>query len=133
MSSNRPAERPPLAAPTSPAHKVSILPSSLTGRLVLTSIALVAGVSIVVAVVTTLALRDFLFQRLDDQLAQAVVRFEGVYPADPDDAPAQFCQGPHGPSVRIPGQGPGSLSGFLGGSCPHAEVINQSGYPEIGR
>ena len=105
--------------------------TTLTGRLVLTSIALVAGVSLVVGVVTTLALRSFLIERLDDQLAEAYGRAEGVYPGDSDALPGQLCvpdeQRPHG---RIPGQGVGALTGVLGGSCSYAEIVDeQSGRP----
>lgn len=131
MSSNRPAEtRTPIPEPTGAgASSVSFLPSTLTGRLVLTSIVLVAGVSIVVAVVTTLALRGFLFQRLDDQLQAAVGRVEGAYSRGLDLPPNVTCvEEPHGGDL-IPGQGPGAISGFLGGTCPHVEVIDESGHP----
>ena len=135
MSSSRPTDetaRTPLPDPPASARRrPSLLPTTLTGRLVLTSIALVAGVSLVVAVVTTLALRSFLIQRLDDQLAAAYGRAEGSYPGGPDALPAELCvqdeQRPHG---RIPGQGVGALTGVLGGNCSYAEIVDeQSGRP----
>jgi two-component system, OmpR family, sensor kinase len=124
MSSSPLPEPPTRTRPT-------LLPTTLTGRLVLTSIALVAGVSLVVAVVTTLALRGFLIQRLDDQLAEAYGRAEGVYPGDPGALPGQLCvsdeQRPHG---RVPGQGVGALTGVLGSSCSYAEIVDeQTGRP----
>ncbi len=106
--------------------RLGFLPSTLTGRLVLTSIALVAAVSIVVTAVTTLALRSFLLHRLDDQLQSAVGRSANVF-YGPDVA-AYLCRpGPRGPTSRIPGQGPGALAGVLGDRCPHAQVITDAG------
>ncbi len=128
MSSSQPTERLTPQAPR-PA-RVGFLPSTLTGRLALTTIALVAVVSIGVAAVTTLALRSFLLQRLDDQLQSAVDRSVGVFYGP--DAEAYLCRsGPRGPTSRIPGQGPGALDGVLDGRCPHAQVITDSGRPEV--
>ena len=80
MSSN-----PPPDAATR--RRFSFLPTTLTGRLVLTSITLVAAVSIVVAVVTTLALRSFLLDRLDDQLHEATAALKApcrtTFPSHP--------------------------------------------------
>jgi len=95
----------------------------------LTSIGLVALVSIVVAAVTTLALRSFLLHRLDDQLQSAVGRSADVF-YGPDVAAFLCREGPHGPTRRIPGQGPGALEGVLGGRCPRAEVVTESGRSE---
>ncbi len=62
---------------------------SLTSRLVLTAVALVAVVCLLCAVATTLAMRSYLNGRLDDQvrenLAQATERRGG-----PDDGPGRF-------------------------------------------
>ncbi len=130
MSSNQPTDR-PVAPPPPPARSArsGFLPATLTGRLVLTTIALVAVVSIGVAAVTTLALRSFLMQRLDDQLASAVDRSVGVFYGP--DAGSFLCRsGPRGATNRIPGQGPGTLDGVLGGPCAYAQVITESGRPE---
>ena len=132
MSSSRPTDespRTPLPVPSgSTPRRPSLLPTTLTGRLVLTSIVLVATVSIVVGVVTTLALRSFLLNRLDDQLSQAVVRVEVTFPGGPDMPEQQLClSGDQGLSSRIPGQGPGTLNGILDGQCPHAEVVTDNG------
>jgi two-component system OmpR family sensor kinase len=125
MSSN-----PPPDAATR--RRVSFLPTTLTGRLVLTSITLVAAVSVVVAVVTTLALRSFLLERLDDQLHEAYSRAEGTLPDDLAVPPDQVCVfQQERPYSKAPGQGVGTLTGILGGSCPHAAIVaERSGQPE---
>jgi two-component system OmpR family sensor kinase len=51
-----------------------VLPHTLTARLLTTTIALVTLVSIVVVMVTTIALRHFLLDRLDQQLAEVADR-----------------------------------------------------------
>src|SRR4051794_8005225 len=132
MSSSRPADPSPRGRLPGPAAgatgRPTLLPTTLTGRLVLTSIALVAAVSIVVAVVTTLALRSFLLQRLDAQLSEAVGRVEVTFPGGPDLSEQQLCMsGDRGPGGQIPAQGPGSLNGVLVGQCPHAEVVTEDG------
>jgi two-component system OmpR family sensor kinase len=110
--------------------RASIFPATLTARLVLTSIALVAAVSVVVAVVTTLALKSFLVDRLDSQLKDSYARFEVTFPDGPDAAPGQYCV-QQAPARRIPGQGVDSLSGILGGTCPHVEIVDdRSGRPQ---
>ncbi len=122
---------PAILAPSTPSRRLSLLPTSLTGRLVLTSIALVAAVSVVVAIVTTLALRNFLLTRLDNQLVQAVGRSEGAVRHGTDQPPDQLCQpGDEGPGGQVLGQGPGSLNGILGGNCPHAQVVSEDGTSE---
>ncbi len=90
-------------------------PRSLTSRLVLTSIALVAAVSMVVIIVTAFALRWFLLQRLDAQVRSAAERSElafsvsGAIPAHNESGTAPGTL----PPGFIPGQGPGTLSGLL--------------------
>ena len=101
MSSNPPPD-------ATARRRVSFLPTTLTGRLVLTSITLVAAVSVVVAVVTTLALRSFLLDRLDDQLHEAYDRAEGTLPDDLPVPPDQVCVfQQQRPYSKAPGQGSG--------------------------
>ena len=50
------------------------LPASLTSRLVLTAVSLVALVSLLVGVATTLAMRDYLTDQLDDEVTAALDR-----------------------------------------------------------
>ena len=49
-------------------------PRSLTSRLVITAVALVAITSVLIGTVTTLAMRGYLYQRLDDQVRQSLDR-----------------------------------------------------------
>ena len=51
-----------------------LLPSSLTARLVLTAVALVALVSLLIATVTTVAIRAYLTNQLDKEVRQTAVR-----------------------------------------------------------
>jgi two-component system OmpR family sensor kinase len=50
------------------------LPRSLTARLVVTAVALVAVTAVLIAAVTTLAMRSYLYNRLDDQVHQSLAR-----------------------------------------------------------
>jgi two-component system OmpR family sensor kinase len=68
-----------------------ILPASLTGRLIVTVVALVAVVSILVSVTATLVMRSFLTGQLDDKVTQSLSRVElrvrgdnGPIPQKPD-------------------------------------------------
>jgi two-component system OmpR family sensor kinase len=49
-----------------------LLPTSLSARLVATTVALVALVALLVSVATTLAMRAYLYDRLDSQVDQAL-------------------------------------------------------------
>ncbi len=61
------------------------LPRSLTSRLVLTTVALVALASVLVAVATTVAMRDYLTGQLDDELQETLDRAVGPGPEELDD------------------------------------------------
>jgi two-component system OmpR family sensor kinase len=52
-------------------------PRSLTSRLVLTAVALVAVASLLIGAVTTLAMRSYLYGRLDDQVVKSLDRGRG--------------------------------------------------------
>jgi two-component system OmpR family sensor kinase len=108
MSSSRPTERIRRAARR-------LLPRSLTSRIVVTNIVLVAVASLVVTIVSTLALRQFLLQRLDDQVQGAAVRSQIAFAAGHTGPPPGHPGGsPTDPdSGFLPGQGPGTLSGSL--------------------
>ncbi len=97
-------------------------PTSLTSRLVLTSIVLVASASLVVTSVATLALRHFLLQRLDGQLSSATRLSEmtlGDHDSDPLGGGSRFGGGPG----FVPGQGTGTLSGILNSNQLAPRVI----------
>jgi two-component system OmpR family sensor kinase len=95
-------------------RRLRLWPRSLTGGLIASSIALVALVSVVVGAVTTVALRQFLLHRLDDQL-QAVIR--GVDAGFGPAGPGAVCR------AGAPlGTGPADLAGVLGDGCRQVQV-----------
>ncbi|ROR90478.1 sensor histidine kinase [Nocardioides aurantiacus] len=85
-------------------------PRTLTARLVVTAVALVAAVSLLIAAITTLAIRSSLLDRLDDDVRASVQIGQG--PGDPDgdgDGPP--------PRLDRRNQGPGTLISFIDGSA----------------
>ncbi|HEX5969148.1 MAG TPA: histidine kinase dimerization/phospho-acceptor domain-containing protein, partial [Intrasporangium sp.] len=60
-----------------------LLPSSLTGRVVAATVALVAVLGIVITAATTVALRSYLTGQLDDQVAESASREVGVVSGGP--------------------------------------------------
>jgi two-component system OmpR family sensor kinase len=127
MSSSPPTEASahPLPAGTRPSSRVpggfvrQVLPRSLTNRIVLTNIVLVAVASLVVTIVSTFALRQFLFQRLDAQVHDAAQRSQLAF--DGDRQPG--VPSDDGNPGFLPGQGPGTLSGSLGNPAEPPQVI----------
>jgi two-component system OmpR family sensor kinase len=107
----------------------TILPSSLTGRLIVTTVALVAVVSILVACVATLVMRSYLTGRLDDQLEQAFDRAqrEQMNPSD-NGFPDAPNLPPRGQGVPLPlGQGAGTITALLGSGVQRGVVITTEG------
>jgi two-component system OmpR family sensor kinase len=96
-----------------------VLPRSLTNRIVLTNILLVAVASLVVTIVSTFALRQFLFQRLDAQVHDAAERSQLAF--DGDQQPGGLPEAAN-PGF-LPGQGPGTLSGSLDNPADPPQVI----------
>ncbi|GGO71692.1 sensor histidine kinase [Nocardioides deserti] len=102
----------------------SLRPRSLTARLVATTLALVAVVAVLMAVTTTLAVRAYLHDQLDDDVRAALER--ASRPA-PDGTPPWFDEPPTGGPERpgdadgldgrgpqdVRGQGVGTLTAFL--------------------
>lgn len=126
MSSNQLPEPGISAAPDGLRRWV---PRSLTARLIVTTLLLVALVSVVVGLVTTLALRHFLLVRLDDQLIAASQRqARGPYPG-PGDFPDAPCgalpSGEHGELGF--GQAVGTLMGEFAATCQAAVVVDGGG------
>ncbi|AWB92999.1 HAMP domain-containing sensor histidine kinase [Aeromicrobium chenweiae] len=108
-----------------------LLPSSLTGRLILTSVALVAVVSVLVALAATLVMRSYLTGRLDDQLEQSKQRAQGEFRDKdpgfrPDGDDGRFCGEP---PPLAQGQGAGSLTAIVTSDCFAGLVIPSSGKP----
>jgi two-component system OmpR family sensor kinase len=84
--------------------------ASLTSRLVLITVALVAGAALLIGIVTTLAMADQLNDRLDDDVRASLDRAAAV----PGPGPVLTPGGP-GPGMRDPrGQGVGTLTAYLG-------------------
>jgi two-component system OmpR family sensor kinase len=109
----------------------SLLPSSLTNRLIITVVALVAVASLLVALTATLVMRSYLTGRLDDQLEQSKQRAQNEFSQGapgfrPDDSGDRFCGEPP-PLAR--GQGAGSLTAILTADCFAGLVIPASGKP----
>jgi two-component system OmpR family sensor kinase len=96
-----------------------VLPRSLTNRIVLTNIVLVALASLVVTIVSTFALRQFLLQRLDAQVHDAAERSQLAFDLDQQSGGPPDQESPG----FLPGQGPGTLSGSLDDPAERPRVI----------
>ena len=106
-------------------------PTTLRSRLLLTTVALLVAVSLVIGVVTTLALRHQLLQQVDAQLAEAVSRSQRFDGGDPDGdgqrppgnaAFDQVCGSASLPGFVLPGQAEGLLSArFVDGDLQSGE------------
>jgi two-component system, OmpR family, sensor kinase len=108
-----------------------LLPASLTGRLIVTAVALVAVVSILVAATATVVMRSYLSGRLDDQLEQSVDRARGEIDRNGpgfEERPGRdaFC-GEAPPLAR--GQSAGSVTAVFTDTCFSGLVIPTSGVP----
>ncbi|MEP6481366.1 MAG: ATP-binding protein [Rhodoglobus sp.] len=101
---------------------------TLRRRLVLGIVALLAAVTLVIGVVSVLALQGFLVSRLDSQLIAATGRSQNAFERSPNDG------GPTRPPVSdlvaVPGQRTGTLVGLLyDGSLQSAAVLDDRGRP----
>jgi len=67
--------------------------ASLTSRLVLTAVALVAVVSLVIGVTTTLAVRSYLTSRLDDDVRGTLERAQHAHMGEPASRSPAQCEG----------------------------------------
>lgn len=131
MSSNPPTDRAAAGPPAAPAASRGWLPRSLATRLTLTTIALVAVVSVFVAVVTTIALRGFLLDKLDEELlqnaefsARAMMQRGGMMDQGVEDGRCDVDGAMMG-RFLVPG-GPGSLTGVLDDGCRRAVVVTEA-------
>ena len=98
---------------------------TLRRRLVLGIVGLLAAVTIVIGILSVLALQGFLVARLDDQLTQATGRSQNAVEGGAD--PGR----PH-PSdlVALPGQRTGTLAGIVSnGQLGNAAVLDEQGQP----
>jgi hypothetical protein len=89
-------------------------PSSLSGRLVATAVALVAVVSIAFAAFTTIAMHDYLTECLEEQVDESLDRAVGAFLRSPKLTAAELRGDEGGPTIRIPtGQGSGTLTAYF--------------------
>ena len=95
-----------------------LVPRTLTARLVVTAVALVAAVGVLVAASATLALRSYLYDRLDGQVRDAIGGPRLGFPPDGD--------GPSETDIFIR---PGALTVTIpaGSSTAHAGITNDEG------
>jgi two-component system OmpR family sensor kinase len=101
---------------------------TLRRRLVLGIVALLAAVTIVIGVVSVLALQGFLVGRLDDQLTQATGRSQDAFNHPPSDGGQ--VGSPASDLVALPGQRTGTLVGLLdNGELSSAAVLDEQGRP----
>lgn len=95
-------------------------PRTLTSRLVLTTVALVALASVLVAAATTFAMRDYLTDQLDSELRETLDRATGPGPSElPDQPPDEEFAG-------IRGQRVGTLTVHFG-DCGPSTIITADG------
>jgi two-component system OmpR family sensor kinase len=114
-------------------------PSSLTGRLVVTAVALVALVSLLIAAATTVAIRSYLTDKLDTEVQQANTRAVNALrrglPLTAQPQPHADSEGDgegegEGEDEGIEdafGQGVGTLTAYLTSSDSVGNVITRSG------
>ena len=96
-------------------------PRSLTSRLVLTTVGLVALASVLIAVATTIAMRDYLTDQLDGDLRETLDRAVGPGPEDGTDPPFD------GPGIgEIRGQRVGTLTVNFGDCGPSTIITAES-------
>jgi two-component system, OmpR family, sensor kinase len=123
--------------PTPAARRRLVPPSrwSLRARLLLTTVALLAGVSLVVGAVAVLALERGLSARLDDQLLAAADRSaRGLADGGPSRGPDsgrpfhEAGRGGPGAPLRVPGQGEGTLGVLVeDGEVVSSLVVTRTG------
>jgi two-component system, OmpR family, sensor kinase len=103
-----------------------LLPASLTGRLLVTSVALVAFVSLLIAVATTVAIRSYLIGRLDVEVRESAFRAVGALSGGPSFAPEGDGPGPEGFDPAF-GQGSGTVTAYVTDAGRYGEVITSHG------
>lgn len=103
-----------------------LLPASLTGRLVVTSVALVAFVSLLIAVATTVAIRSYLTGRLDLEVRESAFRAVGALQGEPSFQPERDRSGPEEIDPAF-GQGSGTVTAYVTPTGAYGEVITRHG------
>ena len=99
-----------------------LLPTSLTGRLIVTVVAFVAIVSVLIAVTTTVVLRSYLMNRLDDEVDRSLGRVQTAIRGDRDGDDRSDAAPP---TPR--GNTEGSISALINASGTRGTTVTQSG------
>ncbi len=116
------------AGPMGPPRRHPFGGWSLRARLIAALVGLLALVSVVIGVVSTLALRDFLVGQVDAQLRAAGDRASHAYENRPRDHESDDGDDPGPDFLGAPGQAAGTLAGELQpGHLPKAAVIDEAG------
>ena len=100
---------------------------TLRRRLVFAVVALLAAVSIIIAIVSVVALRSYLVDKLDAQVTEAASRFSGVIDRPPPGIGDNAGGGrPEGPGEVLPYAGlePGAIAAFITDGAVSASVLD---------
>ncbi len=105
-------------------------PMTLRRRLVLGTLALLAAVMLVIGVLSVVAARGLLIERLDDQLAAATNRSQGRFDADEPSRAGGLP--PIDAVLALPGQPTGTVAALVSdGMVEAAAVLNPDGRAEL--
>lgn len=102
-------------------------PWTLRRRLVLGIVALLAAASLIVGVVSVLALRGFLMDRLDEQLAAATGRTQMAASGHDGDSAAPRPPGGDFSTLRFGVQGPLTITAVVVGDAARAGIVTPEG------
>ena len=97
-------------------------PLTLRRRLIAGILVLLAAVSLTVGAVSTLSLRSYLIDRLDEQIVSAASRFQGVADRPVGDSDGDDRPGP-GELLPLAGLPPGTVGAFVRGNHIFASVL----------
>ena len=100
---------------------------TLRRRLILGIVALLAAASIIIGTVSVLALRGFLLERVDAQLASATGRTQLAASGQLGDAPAPEQPGSGFTTLRFGVQGPLTVTGVVVGDSARAGIVTEHG------
>jgi two-component system OmpR family sensor kinase len=102
--------------------------ASLTSRLVLTAVALVALVSVIIGTTTALAVRSYLTGQLDDDVTASLRREQHGPRFEGGGVPQPLPENNERPDADDPlGQGVGTLTAIFAGSQVYGDVLTEGG------
>ncbi|GAA3514049.1 HAMP domain-containing sensor histidine kinase [Aeromicrobium panaciterrae] len=107
-----------------------MFPTSLTNRLIVTAVALVAVISILIAAVATIVMRSYLTNQLDSQVRGALSRGAiiagGQVLLESRGDPGKGPTTTQGPPPEVRGTGAGSITAIFEGGSGQGQVITSS-------